>query len=213
MTFNDLLKYTHNLAWFDLATVVQLSGEKRESIINQLYRWTRANKLIALRRGMYTLAYPFAGSTVNPAALAGVLYSPSYISGLWALSFYGLIPEKVNIYTSVTSRTPREFKNQLGCFRYQHVKQELFFGYVPVMLNNSEVMLGTPEKALLDFFHLQKGAWTGSRIREMRFQQQELVNSDRLIEYAMRFSRPRVRNAAKLWIDLAREETDKGIEL
>ena len=74
-------------------------------------------------------------------------------------------------------------------------------------------MLGTPEKALLDLFHLQTGAWTHARVREMRFQQQDLIAPDRLMEYAGRFARPRVKMAAELWLEMAKEELAEGIDL
>ena len=86
--------------WFDLPAVVQLSGEPRRDVVNQLYRWSRAGKVIPLRRGMYALADRYRRVRVPPATLANALYVPSYLSGLWALGFYGLIPEAVPVYTS-----------------------------------------------------------------------------------------------------------------
>ena len=61
-------------------------------------------------RGMYTFADRYRRVPVSPAALANALYSPSYVSGLWALGFYGLIPEGVSSYTSVTTRTAAEVR-------------------------------------------------------------------------------------------------------
>ena len=93
----DLLGAT---PWFDLPTVAQLSGEPRRDVVNQLYRWSRAGKVIPLRRGMYALADRYRRVPVPPATLANALYFPSYLSGHWALGFYGLIPEAVPVYTS-----------------------------------------------------------------------------------------------------------------
>ena len=79
------------MPFFDLATAVQLTQESHPAVVNQLYRWSRAGKLVPLRRGMYAFADRYRRTAVSPAALANALYSPSYISGLWALAFVGLI--------------------------------------------------------------------------------------------------------------------------
>ena len=56
----DLLGAT---PWFDLPTVVQLSGEPRRDVVNQLSRWSRAGKVVPLRRGMYALADRYRSSS------------------------------------------------------------------------------------------------------------------------------------------------------
>ena len=52
MRLDQLADLVGSRPWFDLATVVQLSGEARRDLVNQLSRWSRAGKLIPLRRGM-----------------------------------------------------------------------------------------------------------------------------------------------------------------
>jgi len=122
MKYYDLVEMFGREGFFDLASVVQLAGERRESIRVQLYRWRQAGKLVSLRRGMYAFPESVGSGSVNPAELANRLYAPSYISTYWALGFYGLIPEKVVTYTSVTSRVSRSFSNSFGLFKYQSLK-------------------------------------------------------------------------------------------
>ena len=116
------------------ARIVQLSGEPRRDVVNQLYRWSRAGKVIPLRRGMYALADRYRRVPVPPATLANALCFPSYLSGLWALGFYGLIPEAVPVYTSVTTRGTSKFDNAYGMFRYtgDQAGARLFFRLRPV---------------------------------------------------------------------------------
>ena len=113
MKYHDLVEMFGKEGFFDLASVVQLTEERRESIRMQLYRWCKAGKLLSLRRGMYALPEAYNSSAINPAELANKLYNPSYISTYWAMGYYGLIPEKVVTYTSVTSRVSRSFSNSL----------------------------------------------------------------------------------------------------
>ena len=203
MNFDTLLSLIGALEWFDLATLVQLSDERRQSLSNQLFRLGKSGRIVPLRRGMYALAPRYRRVPIQPAALANALYRPSYLSNAWALSFHGLIPEGVPVYTSVTSRPPQQFCNDLGEFSYRNVKQELFFGYQPVQLSGRSVLVASPEKALLDFFHLSRGEWTAARMEEMRFSSAAGVDTALLEEMAVRVGGPRLRRAAALWSKVA----------
>lgn len=192
MKYDDLVNAVANQGFFDLATVALLSGEKRKSIRVQLSRWCKAGKLISLRRGMY--AFPQTGifAKINPALLANSLYAPSYLSCVWALGYYGLIPEKVVTYTSVTRRVTRSFRNPLGDFTYQSLKEAAFFGYQYRDIGGQKVLMAEPEKALLDLWHLEKGLWDEVRMEGMRFQNRDLVNMEQLKGYARRYDSPRL---------------------
>ena len=201
------------MPFFDLATVAQLTEESHPSVVNQLHRWSRAGKLVPLRRGMYTFVDRYRRVPVSPATLANVLYSPSYISGLWALGFFGLIPEGVSAYTSVTTRTPRRFDNPFGAFRYTAIKRSFFFGYRTVSIAGAEVVLATAEKALLDLFHLSSGEWNRPRMIEMRFQQTGMVDRRRLQAYAQRMGKPRILRAVQVWRECCDAREEDGVEL
>ena len=213
MKYSDLVKMLGREGFFYLASVVQLAGERRESIRMQLYRWCKAGKLLSLRRGMY--AFPETGNSVriNPAELANKLYTPSYISTYWALGFYALIPEAVVTYTSVTSRVPRSFDNSFGSFRYQSVKAAAFFGYRSSDIDGAEVVIAEPEKAVLDLWHLEKGVWGKDRMDEMRFQNVEVINADKLRLHAERYQSPRLVKAVALWASVTRSQNDGTVEL
>jgi predicted transcriptional regulator of viral defense system len=213
MTYDELAKLFGTQGVFDLASAVQLSGGRRDGLRVQLSRWCKTGKLLPLRRGMYAFPSRPGGRAANPAELANLLYSPSYLSGHWALGYLGLIPERVATFTSVTSRVPRRFENALGVFQYRHVKPAAFFGYQPVEIDGRRMLLAEPEKALLDLWHLEAGAWDEARMSEMRFQSFELVKARKLKEYAARFESPRLVAAVKAWLKLARAEKEGSVEL
>jgi hypothetical protein len=212
MRLDEVADLLGTMAWFDLPTVVQLSGEPRRDVVNQLYRWSRAGKVIPLRRGMYALAERYRRVPMPPAALANALCFPSYLSVHWALGFYGLIPEAVPVYTSVTTRGPAVFENAFGMFRYSAVKRSLFFGFRSVSVVGSEALVAVPEKALLDLFHLHSGEWDRHRVTEMRFQQTEIVDRDRLRAFAERIGKPRIMRAVEVWLACSADQ-DAGVEL
>lgn len=203
MKYPDFLALMGELPYFDVAMVAQLSSESRPTLKTQLHRWTQAGRLVPLRRGMYAFADPIRRRAINPAALSNDLYKPSYLSTYWALGYYGLIPERVPVFTSVTTRVPREFKNGLGVFRYSNVKKELLFGYQPVSMDEHKVLLAEPEKALLDLWHLERGEWDRERMSGMRFQQKGVASERRLLDYASRFRSPRIERALEQWLSVA----------
>ena len=161
---------------------------------------------------MYTLAERYRRKTLSPAALANALYTPSYLSTHWALGFYGLIPEKVVSYTSVTTRVPRRFSNKIGSFQYSSVKQDFFFGYESRTIDGQPTMIANPEKALFDHWYLNSGEWNYDRLKGMRYQGFELLETQRMRSHADKFKSPRLNRALKNFLQLSSEE-DEGIEI
>lgn len=203
MLFESVVKLTNEMPCFDLALLTQFFDDRRGAIRVQLSRWMKQGRVIGLRRGMYALSDTYRRVPLRPAVLANHLYRPSYLSGLWALGHYDLIPERVVWLTSVTPRVPRRFENPVGVFDYRNIKQDCFFGFVSTDMGGQEFRVAEPEKALLDHWHLTEGEWTVERMEEMRYQHFDRVDGERLQRYAGRFHRPRLERAVRRWLDLA----------
>ena len=199
MVFDVLLEKLGQFPIFDIATVSQISDEPKQNVRVQLHRWIKSGRLLPLRRGMYTFADRYRRQELSPLFVANEIYRPSYLSGLWVLSFFGLIPEMVTTYTSVTPRVPRSFTNYLGTYRYSHVKQGLFFGFGRKEVQGHQIWLADPEKALLDYWHLESGEWTKERLMTIRFQQGDMIELQKLLDYAGRFSSPRLLRTVQNW--------------
>ena len=213
MTFNKFIETFGSLPFFDMPTVQQVSGEDDSMIRLQMHRWMKSGKILPLRRGMYTFSDMYRKTDLYPTVLANELYKPSYVSLLWVLQFYGLIPEKVVTYTSITSRVPRTFSNQFGDFQYSHVKQSCFFGFSACTIQNQTVWLADPEKALLDFWHLTAGEWTVERLAEMRFQNFEAVGYKKLERHASLYKSPRILRAVQNWNNFVEMEKEGEIQI
>ncbi len=213
MNYDYLLTKLGRQGFFDLASVVQIANEPRKSIQMQLYRWCKNERLVPLRRGMYAIPELYNAQPINPAELANHLYSPSYISLQWALGYYGLIPERVVTFTSISSRVPRSFENAYGMFAYRHIKPRAFFGYRPIVIDNRKVRMAEPEKAMLDLWYMESGEWSRDRLAEMRFQNVELINIKRLANYAERFDSARLMKIVERWSNLSRETEEGTVEL
>ncbi|WP_267256594.1 hypothetical protein [Coxiella endosymbiont of Ornithodoros maritimus] len=56
--------------------------------------------------------------------LANTVYGPSAISLTYALSYYALIPERVNIVTSVVNNCIKSFSTSIVEFKYYYLRQK-----------------------------------------------------------------------------------------
>jgi len=104
--------------------------------------------LIRLNRGIYE-----TDKTVNPCFLAGVILSPSYLSFDYALSYYGLIPEKVFSITSASfqMRKNKTFINKFGRYEFSDVPTSVFSEGVTYIKEGEYIAkIATKEKALCD---------------------------------------------------------------
>lgn len=113
--------------------------------------------LIRLKRGLYAVSPEISGKELSVGLIANHLYGPSYVSLHWALRWYGLIPERVETVTSITTRHTREFDTPLGRFTFRGVSKE----YFPIGIKSQEdaglhFLLACPEKALCDMLMNEK---------------------------------------------------------
>jgi hypothetical protein len=98
-----------------------------------------------------------------------MIYGPSCISLDYALHYHGLIPERVESITSVTTGRSRRFVTPVGLFIYHQVSPAAFpVGVDQVQLEGGRAFLmAVPEKALADKIQDDRG--TGIRSQdEMR---------------------------------------------
>ena len=142
----------------DSQTLINLlSGYRkpRESIL----RMIKNGELIRLKNGFYLIADKISQGrdTIIPyEQVANLLYGPSYVSLEWALSFYGMIPERVHVVTSMTLGRNKEYHTPMGDFFYYKLSQDRYT--VGIMQKESSSSIGsflmaTPEKALADLVH------------------------------------------------------------
>ena len=175
---------------------------------NQLYRWQRRGLLIGLRKGVYLLNETDRKVNVDRNFVANILYGPSYLSLEYALYFYGLIPEVVSDFTSVTTRKTMRFKNALGNFIYQHIDSKGFRGFQRKADGKNSFFVAEPEKAVVDFLYLNLSRFK-KNTRDVlehsyRFQNIEELNQGRLKELGKLFTNKKLSRVIKdlcQWID------------
>src|SRR3989338_4446596 len=88
----------------------------------QLSRWSKTGKIIPLKRGLYAMPEEQRKIPFSHRWLANTLYSPSYLSLEYMLSWYDMIPERVAAMTSLSTLKNASFTNALGHFSYRSLK-------------------------------------------------------------------------------------------
>ncbi len=114
----------------------------------KICREVKNGNLIKIVNGLYE-----TDSNINGYLLAGSIYGPSYLSFDFALSYYGLIPEKVTAFTSATcnKKKKKSYDNQFGTFLYRDVPVAVYPLGINVIEEREYVyQIATPEKALCD---------------------------------------------------------------
>lgn len=179
--------------WFDLGCINsnQVYAWQPNFDKNNMSRWTEKGLLLKLRNGYYTFP-EYKTKSGFGYYIANRIYRPSYVSLHAALAFYGMIPESVIQFTSVTSLKTLTFTNAFGEFSYKSVRPDLMFGYdlKPISEGHS-LLLAKPEKALLDLLYLYPFYNTVAEIEELRLDEdfiQNNLNTTLLNEFSRQFN-------------------------
>lgn len=197
MNWGNFLKRVGKLPVID-AELLLAGKPETASLKVQLCRWQKSGKLIQVRRGIYVLAEPYRKLDIFEPYLASLLKKPSYVSAEKALEYHGLIPEAVPVYTSVTTKRPEKIVSSLGIFDFRHIKKTFFWGYNSVTVNKQTGFIASPEKALLDFFYLKGLKISPAYLEELRLENTEKLDLEKLVLYAKKFKKPGVLRVARM---------------
>ena len=143
---------------FDTATL-KAAYDDYKSPKDKITTLEQSGLLIRLKRGLFVVAPMVHSQPLSKELIANHIYGPSYISLQTALSFYGLIPERVHTVCSMTTKRSSSFINPLGNFDYITVPAAYFAIGIrqEIVNNNYAYLIATPEKALCDMIVETKG--------------------------------------------------------
>lgn len=150
MTDLDTLKQ-FGIIPIDLATLKAAFAEYK-STKDKIAALEQSGLLIRLKRGLFVVAPIVHNQALSKELIANHIYGTSYISLQSALSFYGLIPERVHTVCSMSVKRSKSFQTPLGDFEYSSVPARYFsIGIRQEVINNDYAFLiASPEKALCD---------------------------------------------------------------
>ncbi|MBH1989501.1 MAG: hypothetical protein I8H75_01175 [Myxococcaceae bacterium] len=178
-----------------VSLIEQLKGYRNPR--DKIKHLLKNQSLVRVKKGLYIAGDSQRQEPVCLEALANLIYGPSYISYEYALSYYGLIPERTPVLTCATTQKSKGFDTPLGCFRYQHLS---FSRYSVGVLHNNQFLIASAEKALSDLVARQKLFSSKLTLHtylvdDLRLESETLQNLDSslLKEIASQYRNPNVR--------------------
>ncbi|MDD3477148.1 MAG: hypothetical protein PHI38_09795 [Sulfurimonas sp.] len=137
--------------------------EKSVSNVNdKISNLVKSGELVRLKKGFYTFSKAYLTKPIDLISVANTLYTPSYVSFDYALSYYGMIPERVSEITSATSKNEKLFETPVGRFSYKKVPLKVYSLGIDWLYDDVEGgrFIATPEKALCDKIRYDRGIGT-----------------------------------------------------
>lgn len=130
---------------------------------DRITRLLAGEAIVRVKKGLYCFGEAFRREPLSREYLANLIYGPSYVSVDYALSYHGLIPERVETVTSVTTRPSRNFDTPFGTFSYRMLNGPRYsVGAILEEAGKTTFLMASPEKALAD------KVWTDKRFRGLR---------------------------------------------
>lgn len=184
----------------DLEILLPVTANARYGLVK---RALKKGRLTQLKRGLYQIHNPYQQIKPSLFEIAQLIYGPSYISLLSALSYHQWIPEAVYTTTSVTPKRSNYFETPIGDFSFSTCPVSNFYVGVERVeriteSNSSSVyLMATPWKALADYYYVYKPDWKSSADIEMdlRIDVETLATEEKgiLKAISMHYNSPRVR--------------------
>lgn len=113
---------------------------------DKITSYLRKKEILKVKKGIYVLP-----EFKNLELLANQIYGPSYISNEFAMFHYGLIPEKVVEFTSVTIGKIKKFNTPVGRYTYRFLPLDKYnFEFT----SENGYLIATAEKSISDFIYL-----------------------------------------------------------
>ena len=151
--------------------------EKSVSNVNdKISNLVKNGELIRLKKGFYTFSRAYLTRPIDLISVANTLYTPSYVSFDYALSYYGMIPERVNEVTSATSKNEKLYETPIGRFSYKKVPLKAYSLGIDWIYdeNDGGRFIATPEKALCDKIRYDRGIGTLTQSRIVEYLKYDL---------------------------------------
>ena len=162
-------------------------------IQGKIRREVKKGKYIPIVRGLYE-----TNKNTPGYYLASYIYGPSYLSFEFALSYYGLIPERVSTYTLATynKRKSKTYSTPFGNYIYRDIPKSVFPYQIKVIEENGYVYyIASKEKAICDKLYTMKSVSSIKELNELLFNNLRIdreefnkLNKDNLLLLTKKYS-------------------------
>jgi predicted transcriptional regulator of viral defense system len=186
MQFYDFKNTLNKFEVFSMRDIENLIPQFNKKNLNN---WQKKRYVVKLRNSLYC----FLDISLDQEMLfyiANKIYKPSYISLESALWYYSYIPEAVFQVTSISTLKTNKFENKFGDFIYKSIKKRVFFGYKIIVVNGKRYKIAEPEKAIIDYLHINTNIKSQEDFSALRFNKlniQSDVDFEKMEQYATVF--------------------------
>lgn len=199
------LKKLIGLNVFTTEMIKPILEQEYEQPIIKINTMVKKGELIRLKRSVYALGLEYRDHPLNMIAIANILHKPSYVSYEYALSYHGLIPERVYTVTSATTYRSEEYTTEVGAFSYKKIPLKAYSLGIDWKFDEHEggYMIATAEKALCDKIYADKRMVNINKDEifeyledDLRIEWEELekIDTTLLWKISMAYSSPNLRN-------------------
>lgn len=177
--------------------------------LDKIKRDAESGVIFRITRGLYE-----TNENAEPCFLASSILSPSYLSFDWALSYYGLIPERVFAITSASlkERKNKTFINKFGRYEFSDIPVGVFSEGLTYIENGEYITkIATKEKCICDSLYKWRVVKNINDLKELLFEdkridENEFSNCD--FKLMVRLASLYKKRNLKLLIKLIRKEYD-----
>jgi len=175
----DLLENLKKYPVFDMPAFAEAAGLEPASAKVRLFRMKNKGRILEIQRNSYTVLR-------DPLIIASRVVWPSYISLWYALRYHQMTAQIVHGIDVLSPRaTFRRSIDFLGTQIYfVRISPEFLYGYDRLNLQDHEVFMAYPEKALVDALHLRK--ISVAEVFEIIYNNRKKLNIERLVDYTKR---------------------------
>lgn len=134
---------------------------------SKLTTMIKEGEIRRIKRGLYLSKN---NQDYSVKTLANKIYGPSYISFEYALSYYGLIPERVANLTSAifNKNKSKRFETEFGNFFYLSIPQNAYpYEIIHITEGDDPFLIASKEKALCDYLYKNRNITTIKLMNEL----------------------------------------------
>jgi predicted transcriptional regulator of viral defense system len=181
---------------------------------NLITKLVKNGWLMRIKRGLYAISDLSTRGflTLSPYVVANLLVPDSYVSFESALQQYGMFDQLTDKTISVSLKMYKAVKLNSTEYSFVKTKPDYFFGWQEVNVDNNNVRVATPEKALIDMVNFHKSQYAIDLVIEKLQEHKYDLDVDRLNDYLSRLSLTTVKIFGLIF-DLIGINSDKLYEL
>ena len=139
-----------HLVVFKINDVIKVLNTSRSYAKLFIHRCVKKEIVCRVERGVYYLK-----TYANEYEIASNILSPSYVSLISALAYYGLTTQIPRVVYVVSTKRHKMIRNVEGFdILFRHVKKDLMFGYHKEL--NGNLFIADPEKAIVDIYYFNE---------------------------------------------------------